>query len=108
MREGAGGAARESALPTLVIGAGPAGVHLLQDLRSGAAGGESLRAVGILDEDARLKGRLIEGIRVWGPLEHLPRALAEHEIRRVVISDPALPARAVREIVRACDVAACA
>jgi FlaA1/EpsC-like NDP-sugar epimerase len=104
MRESARGAARE-ALPTLVIGAGPAGVHLLQDLRSGATGGESLRAVGILDEDARLKGRLIEGVRVWGTLERLPQALAEHEVRRVVISDPALPARAVREIVRACDAA---
>src|SRR5580765_6848712 len=104
MREG-GATASTGALPTLVIGAGPAGVHLLQDLRSGAAGGERLRAVGILDEDARLKGRSIEGVRVWGTLDHLVRALGEREIQRVVISDPALPARAVREIVRACDAA---
>jgi FlaA1/EpsC-like NDP-sugar epimerase len=61
--------------------------------------------VGILDEDPRLTGRLIEGVRVWGTLEGLPRALAEHEIERVVISDAGLPARAVREIVRACDAA---
>jgi FlaA1/EpsC-like NDP-sugar epimerase len=105
MREGALGGTGNGAIPTLVIGAGPAGVHLLQDLRSGAAGGESLRPVAILDEDARLKGRLIEGVRVWGTLDRLPHALAELEVRQVVISDPALPARAVRDIVRACDAA---
>jgi FlaA1/EpsC-like NDP-sugar epimerase len=53
MREGSLGGTRDDAMATLVIGAGPAAVHLLQDLRSGAAGGESLRPVGILDEDAR-------------------------------------------------------
>jgi FlaA1/EpsC-like NDP-sugar epimerase len=105
LREGALGGTRDRALPALVIGAGQAGVHLLQDLRRAAAGGEVLRPVGILDEDPRLTGRLIEGVRVWGTLAGLPRALAEHEIARVVISDAGLPARAVREIVRACDAA---
>ena len=94
-------AGSERALPALVIGAGPTGVHLLQDLRRAPAGGERLEAIGILDEDARLKGRLIEGVRVLGTLADLPRALAEHRAERVVISEPGLPARLVREIVRA-------
>jgi len=105
VREGALGATRDRALRALVIGAGPAGVHLMQDLRRGSAGGETLRPAGILDEDPRLTGRLIEGVRVLGALADLPRVLREHEIERVVISDAALPARAVREIVRACDAA---
>jgi FlaA1/EpsC-like NDP-sugar epimerase len=103
LREGALDAARARALPALVIGAGPAGVHLLQDLARGAAGGEALRAVGILDEDPRLTGRLIEGVRVLGTLERLSSVLAEREIERVVISDTTLPARMVRDIVRACE-----
>ena len=101
-REGAFGRARERALPALVIGAGHAGAQLVQDLRRGAAGGERLDPVGILDQDPRLTGRIVEGVRVLGTLDGLARALAGRGIERVVISESGLPARTVREIVRAC------
>ena len=102
VREGALGRSRERALPALVIGAGHAGVQLVQDLRRTTAVGERLDPVGILDEDPRLTGRLVEGVRVLGTLDGLPRALAGRGIERVVISEAGLPARTVREIVRIC------
>ncbi|HEY2953804.1 MAG TPA: nucleoside-diphosphate sugar epimerase/dehydratase [Candidatus Eisenbacteria bacterium] len=105
LRRGALGAASGRSLPAIVIGAGHPAVALIQDLRRGRAGSESLSPVGILDEDPRLTGQQIEGVRVLGRFGDLARVLTEQRVEIVVISDAALPARQVREIVRACGAA---
>ena len=88
---------------TLIIGAGSAGVHLAQEMRRGPAGQRRLAPIGFVDEDPRLTGKQIEGVKVLGILARLPEVLEEQGIEVVVISNPNLPAASVREIARACD-----
>jgi FlaA1/EpsC-like NDP-sugar epimerase/lipopolysaccharide/colanic/teichoic acid biosynthesis glycosyltransferase len=90
------------ALRTLVIGADTTGVHLIQEMRRGPAGEEHLTPVGFIDDDSRLTGHLVEGVRVEGTIADLPRVLTEQRAEMVIVSDPTLPARVVREIARFC------
>ena len=50
----------------LVVGAGTAGLHLITEMRRGPAGHEVLQPVGFLDDDPRLPGHMIEGVKVLG------------------------------------------
>jgi FlaA1/EpsC-like NDP-sugar epimerase/lipopolysaccharide/colanic/teichoic acid biosynthesis glycosyltransferase len=86
----------------VVVGAGHAGVHLINEMRRGPAGHEVLQPVGFVDDDPRLPGHMIEGVRVLGTIADLPRAIKEQQVEMVIISDPDLPASVVREIARFC------
>ncbi len=87
---------------TLVVGADDNGVRLIQEMRRRWAGAEALIPVGLLDDDPRLTGHLVEGIKVHGTIADLPRVIAGQRAELVVVADPQLPARVVREIARSC------
>src|SRR5262249_46701624 len=91
------------ALRTLVVGADPTGVHLIQEMRRGAEGSEALVPVGFIDDDARLTGGLVEGIVVRGTIADLPRVIHEARAEMVIVSDSGMPAKVVREIARFCS-----
>jgi FlaA1/EpsC-like NDP-sugar epimerase len=90
------------AVRTVVVGADHSGVHLIQEMRR-AEGAERLTPIGFIDDDARLSGHLLEGIQVLGTIADLPRILHEKRAEMVVISDPDMPARVVREIASFCN-----
>ena len=90
------------ALRTLVVGTGFAGVHLTQEMRRADEGPEALVPIGFIDDDARLTGHQVEGVKVLGTIADLPRILSEKRVQMVVVSDAELPARVVREIARFC------
>ena len=87
---------------TLVVGADNTGVHLINEMRRSPSGAERLVPVGYLDEDTRLTGHMLEGVKVHGTIADLPRVLAEQRAALVIVSNPELPAKVVREIARFC------
>ena len=101
-RERALGPGPRRAVRTLLVGADSRGVHLAQEMRRASSAAEALTAVGFIDPDPRLTGRLIEGVKVWGTIADLPRVLSEQSAELVIVTDPGLPARVVREIARWC------
>ena len=91
------------ALRTLVFGADHTGVHLVQEMRrSDENGAEVLNPIGFIDDDQRLSGHMVEGVRVWGTIADLPRVLEDQRVEMVILSDPGMPAKVVREIARFC------
>ena len=86
----------------LVIGADANGVHLIHEMRRRLLGQERLSPVGFLDDNARLSGHLLEGVRVLGTIADLPRAIVEQDAELVIVSNPQLPAKVVREVARYC------
>lgn len=87
---------------TLVVGAGYAGVHLIQEMRRGPGGPDSLVPMGFIDDDSRLTGHQVEGVKVLGTIADLPQVLSERRVEMVIVSDSDLPAPVVREIARFC------
>src|SRR6185436_1473930 len=91
------------ALRTLVFGADHTGVHLVQEMRrSGEEGEEALNPIGFIDDDGRLSAHMVEGVRVWGTIADLPSVLEDQRVEMVILSDPDMPAKVVREIARFC------
>jgi FlaA1/EpsC-like NDP-sugar epimerase/protein involved in polysaccharide export with SLBB domain/lipopolysaccharide/colanic/teichoic acid biosynthesis glycosyltransferase len=91
------------AVLTLVVGADTSGIHLIQEMRRRPAGLEALTPVGFIDDDGRLTGHVVEGVKVLGTIADLPRVLTEQRAEMVIVSDPDMPAKVVREIARFCS-----
>ena len=74
----------------LLIGAGRTGVMVAKEVRSRA----DLKPAGFLDDDPRKIGRVINGLRVLGPLGSLPEAIRQYKVQEVLLCIPQ-PSRAV-------------
>lgn len=70
--------------PILLIGAGRAGVTTAAEIRG--RGDSELEIKGFIDDDPAKRGSSIQGIRVLGSTDDLPRLVAEMKVDHVVIS----------------------
>ncbi len=77
-----------------IYGAGDAGRQLLTALRQGG----EYKAVVFIDNDRKLKGRVINGVRVYRP-HHLPELVKKEGITQVLLAMPSVAARQKREII---------
>jgi FlaA1/EpsC-like NDP-sugar epimerase len=84
---------------TLLYGAGETGTLLARSARRTASAG--VRPVGFLDDDPALGGSVVAGLRVYGGLDALDRAIAETGARTVLITMPTAEGRAIRRVVDA-------
>ena len=84
---------------TLLYGAGHTGVMLARSARRDPRSG--VVPVGFLDDDPSLTGGTVAGIRVYGALESMGRAVAETGAQTLLITMPEAPGSAVRRVVDA-------
>ncbi|MGE5552032.1 MAG: polysaccharide biosynthesis protein [Bacteroidota bacterium] len=91
----------DSPASILIVGAGNAGVMILRELRS-ARLGRSLRPVGFVDDDPTKQGRTIDGLKVLGSREAIPRIVEKHKIDEIVIAMPSASRNAIRELLAIC------
>jgi FlaA1/EpsC-like NDP-sugar epimerase len=73
--------------PVVVFGAGDAGASLVRELGRG----QEWRVVGILDDSASKRGRLIHGVPIIGGIEDLPRVAEQYSLRAAIIAMPSVP-----------------
>ena len=83
----------------LLYGAGEAGALLARSARRHPEAG--VRPVGFLDDDPSLAGGYVAGLRVYGGLSAMERAVAETGAHKLLISMPSAPGTAVRPILEA-------
>ncbi len=81
---------------TLLYGAGNAGVLIARSARRHPASG--VRPVGFLDDDPSLHGGIVAGLRVFGGLESMHRAVAATGAKMLLITMPSAPGSAVRRV----------
>jgi UDP-GlcNAc:undecaprenyl-phosphate GlcNAc-1-phosphate transferase len=86
---------------TLLVGAGKAGRSLLRELRE--TPGETV--VGFLDDDARLRGRRIQGVPVLGGVLDVDRVLRSTHPETVLVTIPNAPRERLDVVVDACALA---
>ncbi len=85
----------------LIMGAGDAGVSILQEMRRNPKLG--LSPVAFADDDAKKLGLNIQGLPVIGNRYQIPELISAHNIRQVVIAMPTTSGKVIREIVDVCQ-----
>ena len=85
---------------TIVVGAGSAGQLVARE--ASASGRAQYIVVGFADDDRRKQGLLLNGIRVEGRIDDLPRLIRDLAAREVVIAMPSARSTLVRRIVEMC------
>jgi UDP-GlcNAc:undecaprenyl-phosphate GlcNAc-1-phosphate transferase len=80
---------RPEARRVLIYGAGDGGELIVRELLNNREFG--LLPVGFLDDDPHKQGRVIHGLRVFGPLDHLRAMAANDGVDEVVISTSKIP-----------------
>jgi FlaA1/EpsC-like NDP-sugar epimerase/UDP-N-acetylmuramyl pentapeptide phosphotransferase/UDP-N-acetylglucosamine-1-phosphate transferase len=85
---------------TLIVGAGRAGQAVARELR----GNERLEynLVGFVDDDLTKKGVRVEGIKVLGSTDELPRLIEENDVARILIAIPSATGRQMQAIIDKC------
>ena len=92
------GATRSQGAPVLVIGTGDAAITLTKELTRSP----DWRVVGLIDDDPRLAGRVLQSATVVGGLDTLAQNAAQLEATHVIIALPEATHRERRRIVDLC------
>jgi len=90
---------RSSRRRTLIVGAGRAGRSLLRELRE--TPGEQV--VGFVDDDARLRGRRLQGVPVLGGAQEIDRILDAASPGTVLVTIPDAPRERLDLVVEGCS-----
>ena len=85
----------------LIVGAGNAGVSILQEMQRNPKFGYN--PIALIDDDPKKLGLSIRGIPVVGSRYQIPEIVASLNIRKVVIAMPTASGKVIREIVDVCQ-----
>jgi FlaA1/EpsC-like NDP-sugar epimerase len=94
------GAVRRVETLALIVGAGEAGIRLLNEIESRRR--LKIGVVGFVDDDPAKLGLRVCGVPVLGRVDDLPTLVAAHEIGEVLIAVPSASGTALRRIVQRC------
>ncbi len=87
----------------LIVGAGEAGVSIVQEMQSNPRLG--LLPVGFVDDDPDKQRARIRGVQVLGSRGRIGDILRATGARQVIIAMPKAPGKTIREIVTVCEAA---
>jgi FlaA1/EpsC-like NDP-sugar epimerase len=85
----------------LIVGAGSAGIRLLDEIESRP----HLRTAvaGFVDDDVAKVGLRVSGTPVLGRIDHIPELVPLHDVNEVLVAIPSASGPLLRRIVRLCD-----
>ncbi len=95
--------AAEHVVPTMLVGAGQAGLLVVKELATRPDLG--MRPVGFLDDDALKVGTVVHGVPVLGTTADLEKLCKKHGAREVLIAIANAPGPQIRRIKELCDAA---
>ncbi len=84
----------------LIVGAGPRGELVARELLAQPVGGRA--PVGFVDDDPELHGRKIHGLRIFGGLAQIDRALDDTGAQEIIVALPSPSPRQMKEIADRC------
>jgi FlaA1/EpsC-like NDP-sugar epimerase len=82
----------------MVIGAGDAGELIVRDLRK-----KGHRPIGFIDDDVLKKGQTVQGVKVMGGCDDLPRIVAIEKPDQVLIAIPSAGPAVIRRFINALE-----
>ncbi len=91
----------EGSAPTLLIGAGRAGVIAAKEILGRDDTGMDVR--GFIDDDPQKRGAVIHGVKVLGVTNEVPKLVAQYGIQQVVITIAKTSRKSLDRIVKICE-----
>jgi FlaA1/EpsC-like NDP-sugar epimerase len=85
----------------LIIGAGSAGLSLVEDMQRNPQFG--FNPIGFIDDDVKKKHIYIRGIPVLGDRYEIPDAIETLNVQKIIIAMPTVSGQIIREIVDICQ-----
>ena len=73
------------ARPVLIYGASAGGARLLRELRENHGG--TYLPIGFVDDDAKKRGRRVQGLRIFGRAE-VPGVVRDHAVHDIILAEP--------------------
>ena len=92
-------------IPIAIIGAGEAGVKLLEELQSNPS--SRYYPVCLIDDSPEKIGKRVHNVKVLGPISNLERHLLDQSIRDIVIAMPSVTKGRQKEILDICAKVKC-
>lgn len=89
----------------LIIGAGDASALLIKEIRRSRE--MNYNVVGLIDDDASKKGRLINGIEVVGGRNNITSVCKERSVEEIILAIPSAELEDKREIINICKATNC-
>lgn len=85
---------------TLIVGAGNAGGAIAKELKINEESG--YHPIGFVDDDPSKAGIKIQGIKVLGSIQDMPRIIAENQVSHILIAIPSASGEQIQKIVGKC------
>ena len=92
--------------PTLIVGAGYFGAYVHSQLQNGISAPDCVTA-GFIDDNKSKVGMRIDGVKVLGTTEDVPRIVKQKNIKEIIIAIPSLTQKRRAEIVNVCSGTGC-
>ncbi|WP_027937097.1 polysaccharide biosynthesis protein [Anaeroarcus burkinensis] len=92
---------KRSGTPTLIVGAGDAGVMLARELSQRYY--ESKKLIGFIDDDKSKLGHRLVGAKVLGRRNDLGEIIKKFDINEVIIAMPSAGGNIIREVMNTCQ-----
>ena len=93
------GLMRQEGRPALILGAGDAAISLIKELERT----NEWRVVGILEDNQKKHGRMLQGVKVLGDLDDLPQLAKALAVESAIIALPSVSSKVRRHVVDLCN-----
>ncbi len=88
-------------IKTIIVGAGKTGTKIAKKINNSHLSGYKI--IGFMDDDKNKQSKIINGIKVLGSLNKLPRIVKSQDIDEVFIGIPSLPQKNIFNLITQCE-----
>ncbi len=90
--------ATETAIPVVVYGAGESGSYL----QNNGGSATRIRVMAFIDDDTRLHGKLVGGVKIVGGFEKLEETIVKTGVRQVIVAIPTADRKLLKDVLEVC------
>jgi len=96
---------REDARALVIVGAGDAGVDLVEEIKRNDR--VHYRVCAYFDDDPAKQGVVVRGVPVWGTIDQMPERLKGTKVKDIVVAIPSISEDDQRRVLQLCSQTGC-
>ena len=96
---------RPDAVPVVIVGAGDAGVDLVEEIKRNSKVGYYVH--GYFDDDPIKQGKMVRDVPVLGTVDEMPQKLANTDVKNIIVAIPSISEDGQRRVLQLCSQTGC-